>query len=74
MFVKTNINNLLSAIDDNHLSWQAKGILFYVVTKRNNTMFSMRELQQTSSNGIMSIRTAVKELIKYGYIGQKEEK
>ena len=55
-------------LDDIRLSWKAKGLLSYMLSMADGWVFYETELVKHSTNGISSLRTAVKELIKNGYM------
>lgn len=57
-----------SVIDNEDLSWKARGILIYLLSKPNNWEVRMSELISKSKNeGQMAVRSALKELVKFGY-------
>jgi hypothetical protein len=54
-------------LEDTDLSWKVKGILSYLLTKPNNWIVRITDLCNKSPNGKTEIRSAMKDLIKYGY-------
>ena len=54
--------------NDPGLSWKAKGLLAYLLTKPDNWQVNVEQLRKASSNGRDSIYTALKELIAARYI------
>lgn len=57
-----------TGINDKNLSFKAKGLLAYLISKPDNWYVNYRDLTANSLNGIKSIRSAIKELIHFGYI------
>lgn len=55
------------------LSWQAKGMLAYMLSLPNDWTFSIADLSNRSKNGRDATNTVVKELCTAGYI-QKQQK
>jgi len=55
-------------INNNRLSWKAKGILAYLLSKPNDWQVYITDLGNQSKDGIKSVRSGVKELIDYGYM------
>lgn len=53
-------------LNDDSISWKAKGIYFYISTTAN--MLSLNFLQEISSDGISSTQKGINELIKNNYI------
>jgi hypothetical protein len=56
------------ALDDANLSWKSKGILSYLLGKPNNWRVRTRDLENRSSDGATAVRSAIRELEKYGYM------
>jgi hypothetical protein len=60
------ISNL--PLNDRKLSWKARGILAYLLSKPNNWTVSLGDLIRMSENdGERSIKSALKELRDFGY-------
>ena len=55
-------------IHNNNLSWKAKGILLYLLSRPDDWQVYETELQKHSSDGRDSLRTGIKELEQAGYI------
>jgi len=54
-------------INDNRLSFKAKGILTYLLSKPSDWQVRVKDLSNHSTDGEKSIRSGLKELIKFGY-------
>lgn len=54
--------------DNNNLSWKAKGILGYLLSKPDNWKISIADLIKQSKDGRMSVYTGLKELENHGYL------
>ncbi|MCI2948366.1 DnaD domain protein [Staphylococcus caledonicus] len=57
-----------SFIHDDNLSWKAKGILLYLLSRPDDWRIYETELNKHSSDGRDSSRTGIKELEQAGYI------
>ncbi|MDU0443773.1 DnaD domain protein [Staphylococcus haemolyticus] len=57
-----------SFIHDDNLSWKAKGILLYLLSRPDDWRIYETELNKHSSDGRDSLRTGIKELEEAGYI------
>ncbi|MCE4976610.1 DnaD domain protein [Staphylococcus hominis] len=57
-----------SFIHDDNLSWKAKGILLYLLSRPDDWRIYETELNKHSSDGRDSLRTGIKELERTGYI------
>lgn len=57
-----------SFIHDENLSWKAKGILLYLLSRPDDWQVYETELNKHSSDGRDSLRTGIKELEQAGYI------
>lgn len=57
-----------SMFEDSRLSWKAKGLLGYLLTKPDGWIVRVPDLLKHATDGDKSVRTAVKELRKYGYL------
>lgn len=55
-------------INDIKLSWKAKGIMAYMLSKPDNWTFYIDELVKHSADGKSSFRSGFKELQDYGYV------
>ena len=54
-------------IDDVHLSFKAKGILTYLLSKPDNWKVIVKDLINHSADGKAAVYSGLKELKKYGY-------
>ena len=59
-----------AATEDPRLSWKAKGVHEYLMSKPDNWEANINQLVKASPDGAAAVRSAVKELIKYGYIAR----
>lgn len=62
----TQIKN--NAINDTRLSWQAKGVLLYLISKPADWQVYEVDIVKHATNGRDSVRKCLKELIDCGYI------
>jgi hypothetical protein len=62
----TTISNHLIYSTD--LSFKAKGLLIYMISRPENWIFYETEIAKNSKDGLSSIRSGIKELITQGYI------
>ncbi|QPQ35557.1 conserved phage C-terminal domain-containing protein [Lysinibacillus sp. JNUCC-52] len=60
-------------LNDENLSWQAKGMLAYMLSLPNDWRFTIQDLTKRSKNGRDATNNIVKELTAAGYI-QREQK
>lgn len=58
-------------LQDNNLSWKAKGLLSYLLSKPNDWTIYLKHLAKQSKDGTDSTRTALNELIESGYISKE---
>ena len=62
-------------IEDKRLSFKARGLLIYMLSKPDDWKFWTSELvKRSAKDGISSIRTALKELETAGYLTRKRER
>ena len=61
-------------LNDKRLSWQAKGLLAYMLSMPNDWVFRIEDLKNRSSNGRDSTKSIIKELQEYGYIIKEQER
>jgi len=59
-----------TSINDKRISAKAKGILLYLISKPDNWYVTLPNLVSSFTDGTRSIRTGIKELIKFGYISR----
>jgi len=57
-----------TALNDNRLSWKAKGIMAYMLSMPDDWVFHMNELVKHSTDGERAFRAGFKELRDHGYI------
>ena len=58
----------LTCVQDKKLSWKAKGLHNYLITRPPNWEISIGSLTQQSTNGIDSLYAGIRELIKSKYV------
>lgn len=69
--VKKNNNYTVmdrTALNDERLSWKAKGIIAYMLSMPDDWKFYVSEISQHAKDGEDSLRTGIKELKTLGYI------
>lgn len=59
---------------DKELSYKAKGILNYCLSRPDNWEFYEEEISKHSTDGLASVKTGLKELIEKGYIVRKRKR
>ncbi|GAI91055.1 unnamed protein product, partial [marine sediment metagenome] len=57
-----------SGVNDPRLSLKAKGLLAYLMSKPDCWYINYNDIIKHSSNGIKSIRSAISELLSFGYM------
>lgn len=60
-----------TALNDSNLSWKAKGLHAFMMSKPDHWTFYMENLEKASKDGRESLRSAFKELQKHGYVIRK---
>lgn len=55
-------------LDDERLSWKAKGLLVYLLSKPDDWKTYLAQLVNSSTDGMDSVRSGFNELIASGYI------
>lgn len=60
-----------TALNDDRLSWKAKGLLNYLISLPDDWTVHERDLAKRSKDGRDSTRAGIKELIQYGYVVRK---
>jgi len=60
-----------TCLQDNNLSWQAKGLHLYLMTKAENETIYLEDLKNKSSNGRDSTANILNELIEKGYVSRE---
>ena len=66
----TTIHNNL--ILDESISWKAKGILIYMLSKPAGWKYKSSEIAKNSTDGRDSVRNGLKELVENGYISRQK--
>ena len=61
-------------IENPSLSWRAKGILTYLISRPDNWIVRLGDLVKRSPDGVYAVRAALKELTKAGHLSRKEER
>lgn len=61
-------------LQDKTLSWQAKGLLAYMLSLPNDWEFNMKDLKNRSKNGRDATYRIMKELIEAGYVTRVENR
>lgn len=61
-------------INDKRLSWKAKGILLYLLSKPNDWQVYEVDIVKHGDDGKTSVSSGIKELMKCGYITRKQKR
>ena len=61
-------------LNDKRLSWQAKGLLAYMLSLPNDWVFNINDLKNRSRNGRDATKNIIKELQEFGYIIKEQTK
>lgn len=61
-------------VNSTGLSFKAKGILWYLLSKPSDWKVYIKEISQNSKDGVKSVRSGVKELIDSGYVVRTTER
>jgi len=61
-------------IENSTLSWRAKGVLTYLISRPENWIVRLGDLVKRSPDGVFAVRAALKELSKAGHITRREER
>lgn len=64
----------VSGLRDASMSWKAKGLHAYLMTLPDDWRVNIADLQNRSSDGRESVRSAIAELIKRGYISRERSR
>lgn len=62
------------ALNDKRLSWQAKGLWAYLMSRPDDWKIYLKQLMTASTNGKTSTTSAIKELEEFGYITKNQIK
>lgn len=58
----------IKPLRDKRLSFKARGILYYLLSKPDNWKGQLYDIvNQSEQDGIKAVRSAMKELVKFGY-------
>jgi len=55
-------------INDNNLSWKAKGIMLYLFSRPDDWQVYIKDLINKAADGEKALRSGLKELEKFGYL------
>lgn len=61
-------------IHDSNISWKAKGILLYLLSRPDNWQIYETELEQHSTDGLSGLKSGIKELEEIGYIQRNRKR
>ncbi|WP_415410070.1 conserved phage C-terminal domain-containing protein [Staphylococcus agnetis] len=61
-------------IHDSNISWKAKGILLYLLSRPDDWQIYETELEQHSTDGLSGLKSGIKELEEIGYIQRKRKR
>ncbi|WP_213667648.1 hypothetical protein [Staphylococcus capitis] len=53
---------------DERLSFKAKGVMTYISSKSDDYVVNITEISKAAKDGKASVRTAIQELLAYGYL------
>lgn len=67
----TQVSNDL--INDQRLSWKAKGLLIYLLSKPPNWTAKINDLYKKSTDGYSSLRSGIEDLVLCGYMELKNK-
>lgn len=63
-----------SVLCDARLSWKAKGILCYLLSKPDNWIARIEDLYNQSTDGYNAVRSGINDLLLTGYMELRNEK
>lgn len=63
-----------ASLNDNRLSWKAKGLLAYMLSMPDDWTFYDTELEKHAKDGKDSLKSAIKELKQYGYMKRERRR
>jgi uncharacterized phage protein (TIGR02220 family) len=75
--VKKNSNFVVlnkTSLNDPNLTWKAKGLLAYMLSKPDDWLFYDTELEKHAKDGRESLKAAIKELKKHGYMKRERKR
>lgn len=56
---------------DEHLSWRAKGILAYLLSKPDDWVVQIKDVVNHAKEGNKASRSAIQELLQHGYMAKR---
>lgn len=59
-------------LNDERLSWKAKGLLVYLLSKPDDWQVYESDLVKRAADGRDAVRTGLKELMEYGYLSRRQ--
>ena len=68
------VDSMSMMLNDDNLSWQAKGLLAYLLAKPDDWKVIISDLEKRSANGRDSVQNILKELQKKGYVERIQHK
>ncbi|GAQ18000.1 DNA-binding protein [Oceanobacillus picturae] len=75
--VKKNSNFVVmdkTALNDKSLTWKAKGIMAFMLSKPDDWVFYLDEIAKNSADGMASFRSGFNELKKAGYVKRVQKR
>jgi DNA-binding MarR family transcriptional regulator len=60
------------SLNDERLSWTARGVLAYLLSKPTDWGILMSDLEAKSTQGRLAVRSAIKELEDLGYVKRRQ--
>ncbi|MEX6346763.1 helix-turn-helix domain-containing protein [Staphylococcus ureilyticus] len=61
-------------VEDENISWKAKGIMSYLFSKPNDWQIYQTQLEKVSKDGKASVRSTINELINNGYMTRQSRR
>lgn len=59
-------------LNDDRISFKAKGLFCFIDSKPDGWNFSEKRISEQTKDGLFSVRSAIKELIEFGYLLREE--
>jgi len=63
-----------SVFEDTNISWKAKGLLGYLISKPHDWKVWVKDLINSSTDGRDAVRSGIKELMETGYMTRERER
>lgn len=57
-----------SILDDENLSWKAKGMLLWMLSRSSESDFNLPQMESVSPDGQTSVRSGLNELVAAGFV------